>query len=53
MFKPGMVKGDIADTDEENLDNPGCVVTPAAGQRASLSHWTMRLFSPKQDTWLL
>lgn len=36
MFKPDMVKGDMADTDEESLDNPRCVVTPAGGQRAPL-----------------
>ena len=53
MFKHDMVKGDTADTDEESLDNAGYVVTPAAGQRAPLLHWAMRLFSPKQDMWLL
>ena len=53
MFKHDMVKGDTADTDEESLDNAGCVVTPAAGQWAPLLHWAMCLFSPQQDMWLL
>ena len=41
MFKRDMVKGDMADTDEGSLDNPGCVGTPAAGQQAALLYWTM------------
>ena len=52
-FKRDMVKGDMAGKDEGSLDSRGCVGTPAAGQWAPLLHWTMRLFSPNQDTWWL